>query len=115
MRGDERGGVCGRFDETPEGHAVRYGADGELVGITIVDARRLLDENGAIRNTRPEMISAAVLGPVLAAPEARTLISLSLGLQIRVVLRHKFSPLCAEDSCRSGLAAAGPSSLEAPA
>ena len=54
------------FDETPEGHAVRYDAGGELVGITIVDARRLLDENGAIRITLPETITAAVLGPALA-------------------------------------------------
>ena len=54
------------FDETPEGHAVRYDADGELVGITIVNARRLLDENGSIRITLPETITAAVLGPALA-------------------------------------------------
>lgn len=54
------------FDETPEGHAVRYGPDGEIVGITIVNARRLLDEKGAIRITLPETISAADLGPALA-------------------------------------------------
>jgi uncharacterized protein YuzE len=54
------------FDETPEGHAVRYGAGGELVGITIVNARRLLDESGAITITLPETISAAVLAPALA-------------------------------------------------
>jgi uncharacterized protein YuzE len=62
--GDPARGVD--FDETPEGHAVRYAADGELVGITIVNARRLLDENGAIRITLPETITAAVLGPALA-------------------------------------------------
>jgi uncharacterized protein YuzE len=28
---------------TPEGHAVRYDADGAIVGITIVNARHLLD------------------------------------------------------------------------
>jgi uncharacterized protein YuzE len=54
------------FDETPEGHAVRYAPDGEIVGITIVNARRLLDENGAVRITLPETISAAELGPALA-------------------------------------------------
>jgi hypothetical protein len=54
------------FDETPEGHAGRYGPGGELVGITLVDARRLLDENGAITITLPETISAAVLAPALA-------------------------------------------------
>jgi uncharacterized protein YuzE len=30
------------FDETPEGHAVSYDTDGALVGLTLVDARRLL-------------------------------------------------------------------------
>jgi uncharacterized protein YuzE len=55
------------FDETPEGHAVRYGASGEIVGITIVNARRLLDQHGAIRITLPETISAADLGPALAS------------------------------------------------
>jgi uncharacterized protein YuzE len=54
------------FEETPEGHALRYGPEGELVGITIVNARRLLDENGAIRITLPETISAVELGPALA-------------------------------------------------
>lgn len=54
------------FDETPEGHAVRYGAGGEIVGITIVNARSLLDEGGAIRITLPETISAADLRPALA-------------------------------------------------
>lgn len=54
------------FDETPEGHAVRYGSDGEIVGITIVNARRLLDEHGAIRITLPETISAADVRPALA-------------------------------------------------
>lgn len=57
------------FDETPEGHAVRFGSDGEIVGVTIVNARRLrrlLEENGAIRITLPETITAADLGPALA-------------------------------------------------
>jgi uncharacterized protein YuzE len=54
------------FDETPEGHAVRYGPGGDLVGITIVNARRLLGAHGAIKITLPETISAAVLAPALA-------------------------------------------------
>jgi uncharacterized protein YuzE len=54
------------FEETPEGHALRYGPEGELIGITIVNARRLLDKNGAIRITLPETISAAELRPALA-------------------------------------------------
>jgi uncharacterized protein YuzE len=54
------------FDETPEGHAVRFDATGRLIGITIVNARRLLDQNGEIRITLPETISAADIGPALA-------------------------------------------------
>jgi uncharacterized protein YuzE len=54
------------FDETPEGHAVRFDADGRLVGITIVNARRLVDQDGAIRITLPETISAADIAPALA-------------------------------------------------
>jgi uncharacterized protein YuzE len=42
------------FDETPEGHAVRFRPDGEIVGLTIANARRLLGEAGAIRITLPE-------------------------------------------------------------
>jgi uncharacterized protein YuzE len=30
------------FDETPDGHAVSYDASGELVGLTLIDVRRLL-------------------------------------------------------------------------
>jgi uncharacterized protein YuzE len=57
---------AGSLEETPEGHALRYAPGGELVGITIVNARRLLDENGAIRITLPATISAAELRPALA-------------------------------------------------
>jgi uncharacterized protein YuzE len=32
------------FDETPEGHAVSYDAKGELIGLTLIDVRRLLKE-----------------------------------------------------------------------
>jgi uncharacterized protein YuzE len=32
------------FDETPEGNAVSYDANGELVGLTLIDVRRLLAE-----------------------------------------------------------------------
>lgn len=34
------------FDETPEGHAVSYDASGELIGLTLIDVRRLLEEAG---------------------------------------------------------------------
>jgi uncharacterized protein YuzE len=32
------------WDETPEGHAVRFDEKGDLVGLTLIGARRLLDE-----------------------------------------------------------------------
>ena len=55
------------FDGTPEGHATRYGPDGALVGLTIVNARRLLDEDGVIVITLPERrIETRDLGDVLA-------------------------------------------------
>lgn len=56
------------FDGTPEGHHTRYGPDGSLVGLTIVNARRLLEEDGEILVTLPEQkVRAPDLGAVLAA------------------------------------------------
>lgn len=43
------------FDESAEGHALRYDADGRLVGLTIVGARRLLEGDGAIVVTPPQL------------------------------------------------------------
>lgn len=39
---------------TPEGHVVRYDAAGKVIGITIIDARWLLDRDGKISITIPE-------------------------------------------------------------
>lgn len=56
------------FDGTPEGHHTRYESDGSLVGLTIVNARRLLEEDGEIVVTLPEQkVRAPDLGAVLAA------------------------------------------------
>jgi uncharacterized protein YuzE len=56
------------WEESPEGHHLRYGAAGELVGITIVDARRLLKEPGIIVVTlQDRRIDAGDLRDVLAA------------------------------------------------
>ena len=56
------------FDATPEGHHTRYGSDGSLVGITIVNARWLLDQDGEIALTLPKQkVVAKDIGPVLAA------------------------------------------------
>ena len=41
------------FDESPEGHALRFGPNGELVGITIVGARHLLESGGPLEITIP--------------------------------------------------------------
>jgi uncharacterized protein YuzE len=57
---------------TPEGHAVRYNADSDVIGVTIVNARWLLDRDGKITITIPERIdvSAAALAPAMASPAA---------------------------------------------
>jgi uncharacterized protein YuzE len=56
------------FDGTPEGHHTRYGPDGSLVGITIVNARWLLEQQGEIVLTLPEQkVHATDLGDALAA------------------------------------------------
>lgn len=58
------------FDETPEGHALRFGADGEVVGLTIVRPRALLERHGKLEITLPvrqehvELV-AATLDPAL--------------------------------------------------
>lgn len=39
------------FDESPEGHALRFGPDGRLVGVTLVNARGLLEDEGTIAVT----------------------------------------------------------------
>ncbi len=35
------------FDETPEGHAVRFDRDGDLVGLTLVRPKRLLEQTAS--------------------------------------------------------------------
>jgi uncharacterized protein YuzE len=40
---------------TPEGHAVRYDAEGRVAGITLVNARQLLDRGDA-RVTIPQVV-----------------------------------------------------------
>jgi uncharacterized protein YuzE len=41
---------------TPEGHAVRLDANGEVIGITIVNAKWLLERDGKINLTVPSLI-----------------------------------------------------------
>jgi uncharacterized protein YuzE len=57
------------FDETPEGHALRLDAEGNLVGITLVRPKHLLDQSGGLRITLPvpSDVSARELTPALSA------------------------------------------------
>lgn len=53
------------FDETPEGHALRYDADGDLIGITIVGARKLVDEHRDIHVQAPVTLPADALAQII--------------------------------------------------
>lgn len=57
------------YDETPEGHAVRFDRNGELVGLTLVRPKRLMERDGELRVTVPvpRIVSAAELAPTLRA------------------------------------------------
>lgn len=61
--GDPADGID--FDETPEGHGVSYDANGDVVGLTIVGARGLLDQDGALSLTLHNRIDASALEPAL--------------------------------------------------
>ncbi|HWY89378.1 MAG TPA: DUF2283 domain-containing protein [Solirubrobacteraceae bacterium] len=50
---------------TPEGHNVRYDEKSAVVGITIVNAKWLLEHDGELRLTIPSRVSAADLAPAL--------------------------------------------------
>ena len=56
------------FDASPEGHYLRYDDNGVLFGITIVNARYILEREGKVVITLPErQVEATDLGDVLAA------------------------------------------------
>ena len=60
--------TAAEFDGVPEGHHVRYAADGSLVGITLLSPKWLLEHDGEIVLSLPERtIRTSDLGPVLAA------------------------------------------------
>ncbi len=55
------------FDGTAEGDGTSYGPDGSLVGLTILNARLRLEEDGKIVLTLPEQrVEATDLGDALA-------------------------------------------------
>jgi uncharacterized protein YuzE len=41
---------------TPEGHGVRYDADGHVIGVTIINARWLLERDGHLTITLPQEV-----------------------------------------------------------
>jgi uncharacterized protein YuzE len=41
---------------TPEGHGVRYNADGQVIGVTIINARWLLERDGHLTITLPHAV-----------------------------------------------------------
>lgn len=63
--GDPKSAV--EFDASPEGHHLRYGADGKLVGITILNPRWLLEHEGVVVITLPDRrLETRDLGDALA-------------------------------------------------
>lgn len=52
---------------TPEGHGVRFDADGEVIGVTIINAKWLLERDGYLTITLPQAvrIEAADVAPAL--------------------------------------------------
>jgi uncharacterized protein YuzE len=56
-------------EETPEGHVLRFDADGEVIGLTIINAKWLLERDHAINVTVPEHVAVApdALAEALAA------------------------------------------------
>lgn len=57
--GDPRNAVD--FDETPDGHGLRYDASGELIGVTVVGARRLVERHEDVRVGERTVVSTEAL------------------------------------------------------
>jgi hypothetical protein len=55
-RGDDRGLRCRAHSE---GHGLRYDTDGRVIGVTIINARRLLDCDGHVTITLPQEVQVA--------------------------------------------------------
>ena len=41
---------------TPEGHGVRYDANGGVIGVTIINARRIIEHDGHLTITLPHAV-----------------------------------------------------------
>jgi uncharacterized protein YuzE len=59
--------AAGDSEETPEGHVLRFAADGRVIGLTIINARWLLERDGEITITLPEQGSCRTRGTGAAA------------------------------------------------
>ena len=57
------------FDESPEGHALRFDAAGELVGVTLIGARAGIDRDGQVSLTLPSRVIVGLdeIGDAIAA------------------------------------------------
>ena len=57
------------FDESPEGHALRFDVDGNLVGVTILNAKLLIERDGELTITVPEVmhVGSDAVAPALVA------------------------------------------------
>ncbi len=55
-------------EETPEGHVLRFDSRGRVIGLTIMNAKWLLERDGQIAVTLPEQVhvQSAALEPLLA-------------------------------------------------
>jgi len=56
-------------EQTPEGHVLRFDQAGEIIGLTIINAKWLLERDGEITVTLPEQVHVepAALQAALAA------------------------------------------------
>lgn len=43
-------------EQTPEGHVLRFRADGSVIGLTIINARWLLEHEGEVAVTLPKQV-----------------------------------------------------------
>ncbi len=56
------------FDASVEGHYLRYDPGGDLMGVTIVNARKILEQEGVIAVTLPDRrLEITNVGDLLAA------------------------------------------------
>ena len=60
------------FDESPEGHTLRFNADGEWIGVTIVNAKRLLDGGNRSSSPSPNGSSSILPRSRRPSPESGT-------------------------------------------